>query len=91
MSGGGHDAYKNSVVFAENITSGNAFSLTCNAGGQRGCEDIDIWCPTAAGASCSCTGTCNDVTMHCPQTGGSCTKNGSEQTKDNITATVFCQ
>jgi hypothetical protein len=29
--------------------------------------------------------------MHCPQTGGSCTKNGSEQTKDNITATVFCQ
>ncbi len=91
VSGGGHDAYQNSVVFAENITSGNAFTLSCNASGQRGCKNIDIWCPTAAGASCSCTGTCNEVNMHCPQTGGSCTKSGSEQTKDNITATVFCQ
>ena len=91
VSGSGHDTYQNSVVFAENITSGNTYSISCNATGQRGCKNIDIWCPTAAGASCSCTGTCNDVTMHCPQTGGSCTKNGSEQTKDNITATVFCQ
>jgi len=91
VSGGGHDAYKNSVVFAENITSGNAFSISCNATGLRECKNIDIWCPTAAGTSCSCTGSCNEVTMHCPQTGGSCTKNGSEQNKDIITATVFCQ
>jgi len=91
VSGSGHDTYQNSVVFAENITAGNAFSLTCNATGGRQCKNIDIWCPTAAGASCSCTGTCNEVNMHCPLTGGSCTKSGSEQTKDNITATVFCQ
>jgi hypothetical protein len=91
VSGSGHDAYQNSVVFAENITSGNAFTISCEAYGGRQCKNIDIWCPTAAGTSCSCTGTCNELTMHCPQTGGSCTKNGSEQTKDNITATIFCQ
>ncbi|MCH2447335.1 MAG: thrombospondin type 3 repeat-containing protein [Candidatus Marinimicrobia bacterium] len=91
VSGSGHDAYQNSVVFAENIISGNEFTLSCDATGGRGCRDIDIWCPTATNTTCSCTGGCSQVTMHCPQTGGSCTKSGSEQTKDNISATVFCQ
>ena len=39
VKGSGHDAYQNSVVYAQNIKKGGGFILNCKASGQRKCKN----------------------------------------------------
>ena len=39
VKGSGHDAYQNSVVYAQNIKKGRGFILNCKASGQRKCKN----------------------------------------------------
>ena len=40
IKGNGHDAYKNSIVYAQNIKTGNKFELICQSTGQS--ENVKI-------------------------------------------------
>lgn len=68
-SGGGHDNYQDSFVFAEKA---NSFTLTCGASGQRGCQNNKIWCPTKKGAICTCSGCKTSTKLFCTY-GNTCT------------------
>jgi hypothetical protein len=61
-TGSGHDAYQQSVVNAKEAQS---FTLTCQASGQRDCQNNVIWCPQKSGTTCNCVGCPSSVTMKC--------------------------
>jgi len=61
-TGSGHDAYQQSVVNAKEAQS---FTLTCQASGQRDCQNNVIWCPQKSGTTCNCIGCPSSVTMKC--------------------------
>ena len=43
VKGSGHDAYQNSIVYAQNIKRGAGFILNCKASGQRKCKNNIIF------------------------------------------------
>ena len=92
-TGGAHDLYQSSVIYAKDIEVGNSFELNCNASGQRDCNNTHVWCPVTSGTTCECKGACSNVTMHCPLGGADCKVNGTsiaEENKENFSATVYC-
>ena len=54
VKGGGHDAYQNSIVYAQNIKKGGTFKLSCKATGSRQCKNNIIYCPREIGTECIC-------------------------------------
>ena len=43
VKGSGHDAYQNSIVYANNIKTGGKFELLCQSTGQRECKNNIIY------------------------------------------------
>ena len=64
VSGSGHDAYQNSVVYAQNIKSGGKFELKCLASGQRKCKNNIIYCPREEGTECVCSNCDSSTKMY---------------------------
>ena len=62
VKGSGHDAYQNSIVYAQNIKSGNKFELICQSTGQRKCKNNIIYCPREVGTECQCSN-CDSSTI----------------------------
>ena len=54
IKGTGHDAYHNSIVYAQNIKRGEQFILNCKTSGQRKCKNNIIYCPREIGTECIC-------------------------------------
>ena len=62
VKGSGHDAYQNSIVYAQNIKRGGGFILNCKASGQRKCKNNIIYCPREIGTECVCK-SCDSSTI----------------------------
>ena len=62
VKGSGHDAYQNSIVYAQNIKKGGGFILNCKASGQRKCKNNVIYCPREIGTECVCKN-CHSTTI----------------------------
>ena len=60
--GSGHDAYHDSIVYANNIKTGGKFELLCQSTGQRECKNNIIYCPREVGTECKCSG-CHSSTI----------------------------
>ena len=64
VKGSGHDAYQNSIVYAQNIKTGGTFELNCKASGQRKCKNNFIYCPREIGTECICKNCDSTTTMY---------------------------
>ena len=64
IKGSHHDAYTNSIIYAQNIRMGAKFELKCQSTGQRQCKNNIIYCPREVGTTCTCTGCHSSTTMY---------------------------
>ena len=88
VKGSGHDAYQNSIVYAQNIKRGGGFILNCKASGQRKCKNNIIYCPREVGTECVCKNCDSSTIMYYKY--GTYISNGGATTKFYWDEPVLC-